>query len=124
MAVVGIGVDLVDVARFERALERTPALKDRLFGAHDLARPLPVHSLAARFAAKEASLKALGGHIRGFSWHDIQVSGEHNQPPHLVFSGGVAQAVQEQGITNHQVSLSHDAGLAIAFVMMEGETTS
>ncbi len=124
MAVVGIGVDLVDVARFERALDRTPALKDRLFGAHDLARPLPVHSLAARFAAKEASLKALGGHIEGFSWHDIQVSGGHNQPPRLVFSGGVARELHERGIENHQLSLSHDAGLAIAFVVMDQEMPS
>jgi holo-[acyl-carrier protein] synthase len=120
MAVVGIGVDVVDVARFERALERTPALKARLFGAQDLSRELPVYSLAARFAAKEATLKALGGNIPGFHWHDIQVSSEANQAPQLVLSGGVAAAVSQRGVTGHHLSLSHDAGVALAFVVMDG----
>jgi holo-[acyl-carrier protein] synthase len=121
MAVVGIGVDVVDVARFERALERTPALKQRLFGEEDLARELPIHSLAVRFAAKEATLKALGGNIPGFAWHDIQVSGNAHQPPYLVLQGGVANAVDSRGITGHHLSLSHDAGVAIAFVVMDRE---
>lgn len=124
MAIVGIGVDVVDVGRFERALERTPALKDRLFGDHDLARPLVSHSLAVRFAAKEAALKALGGNIPGFSWHDIQVTGEHHQPPRLVMSGGVAREMEARGVAHHHVSLSHDAGVAIAFVVLESAGAS
>lgn len=120
MAVMGVGVDVVDVERFRRALERTPALKGRLFGAVDLARDLPVHSLAARFAAKEASLKALGGHIAGFSWHDIQVGGEAQRPPELVLSGATASRVAQRGVLNSHLSLSHDGGLAIAFVVLEG----
>jgi holo-[acyl-carrier protein] synthase len=119
MAVVGVGVDVVDIERFERALSRTPALTDRLFGAIDLSRDLPAHSLAARFAAKEAALKALGGNIEGFSWHDIQVAGERNAPPTLVFAGGVAKIVTARGISGHHLSLSHDGGMAIAFVVVE-----
>ena len=59
--VLGVGVDLVDIARFERALTRTPRLKQRLFGDIDLLdSEISAQSLAARFAAKEAALKALG----------------------------------------------------------------
>jgi len=120
MAVMGIGVDVVDVERFRRALERTPALTGRLFGALDLERDLPAHSLAARFAAKEASLKALGGNIKGFSWHDIQVRGEAQRPPELVLSGVTATRAGERGVLRSHLSLSHDGGLAIAFVVLEG----
>jgi holo-[acyl-carrier protein] synthase len=120
MAVVGVGVDVVDVDRFRRALERTPALKTRLFGVRDLSRELAVHSLAARFAAKEATLKALGGNIAGFSWHDIQVVGEAQAPPTLELSGGAAAHANLLGVTRHNLSLSHDGGVAIAFVVMEG----
>jgi holo-[acyl-carrier protein] synthase len=119
MTVMGVGIDLVDIDRFERALARTPALIARLFGPIDQGRELATQSLAARFAAKEAALKALGGNIEGFGWHDIQVSGERNEPPSLVFAGGVAKALEARGISHHHVSLSHDGGMAIAFVVLE-----
>jgi len=122
MSVVGIGVDVVDVERFTRALERTPALKARLFGpSENTQRPLADHSLAARFAAKEATLKALGGHIPGFTWHDIVVTGEHLQPPGLELRGGIKEAAKGQGISRSHLSLSHDAGVAMAFVVLESE---
>lgn len=117
MAVWGIGVDVVDVERFERALHRTPALRGRLFG--DAARDLPAHSLAARFAAKEAALKAFGGNIRGFSWLDIQVAGERGERPTLVLGGAVADHAAKNGVASTHLSLSHDAGVAIAFVVLE-----
>ena len=119
--VVGIGVDLVDVERFERALTRTPKLRDRLFGSSDLTREnLSAQSFAARFAAKEATLKALGGHLRGFSWHDIQVTGEAGQPPTLVLAGAALARARERGASSWHLSLSHDKGMALAFVVMEG----
>ena len=117
MTVLGVGVDIVDIARFESALARTPALRSRLFGPSDVDRP--AHSLAARFAAKEAVLKALGGHIPGFSWHDIQVSGEPLQRPDIGLSGGTQRVARERGVTHHHLSLSHDGGMAIAFVVAE-----
>ena len=119
--VVGIGVDLVDVERFERALTRTPKLRDRLFGSLDLSRQdLSAQSFAARFAAKEATLKALGGNLQGFSWHDIQVTGETGQPPTLVMTGAALARARERGASSWHLSLSHDKGMALAFVVMEG----
>jgi len=135
MTVLGVGVDIVDIERFTRALERTPALRARLFGpvdtqpqdlaAQDLAaQDLAGQSLAARFAAKEATLKALGGNISGFSWHDIQVTGERGQQPKLVLSGGVARRAALSGVTTTHLSMSHDGGMAIAFVVVDGEPRS
>ena len=119
--VVGIGVDLVDIERFERALARTPRLHERLFGDTDTAREnLSAHSLAARFAAKEATLKALGGNISGFSWYDIQVAGDAGSPPSLVLAGATLARAGEKGATSWHLSLSHDRGMAVAFVVMEG----
>jgi holo-[acyl-carrier protein] synthase len=121
MSVVGVGVDVVDVARFARALARTPALKNRLFSEPERnARQLADHSLAARFAAKEAALKALGGHIPGFTWHDIAVTGEHLQPPTISLSGGTQEFAQQRGVAKMHLSVSHDAGVAIAFVVCDG----
>ncbi len=125
MTVLGVGVDLLDIERFGRALERTPALRQRLFGPLDISpEDLGTQSLAARFAAKEALLKALGGNIPGFSWHDIQVTGERGQQPKLVLSGGVAKRAAHSGVTATHLSLSHDAGMAIAFVVVDGEASS
>ena len=122
MSVVGVGVDLVDIERFSRALQRTPALRTRLFSDVEIeGRELTTQSLAARFAAKEAALKALGGHIEGFGWHDIRVDGDPGQPPTLVLSGGVARRASTRGVTSTHLSLSHDGGVAIAFVVLDGQ---
>ena len=122
--VIGIGVDVVDVERFGRALQRTPALKKRLFGfldtAHSGSGRAEVLSLAARFAAKEATLKALGGNIPGFSWQDVQVSREPGHAPTLAVSGGVQARATELGVVSWHVSLSHDGPVAIAFVIASG----
>jgi holo-[acyl-carrier protein] synthase len=116
MAIVGVGVDVVDLARFERALARTPRLIDRLFAADE--RALPLRSLASRFAAKEALLKALGDTV-GARWHDMRVVSDVEGNPDLVVSGRVAEIVAARGIASLHVSLSHDAGVAIAFVVAE-----
>ena len=122
--VIGIGVDVVDVERFARALERTPALKARLFGSFDVqdigSGKTEVLSLAARFAAKEATLKALGGNIPGFSWHDVQVSRDPGHAPTLSVTGGADARAREKGITAWHLSMSHDGPVAIAFVVASG----
>jgi holo-[acyl-carrier protein] synthase len=115
--IVGIGVDIVDVARFERSLTRTPALRDRLFAASEQ-RPAAA-SLAARFAAKEALIKAVGDST-GFRWHDMVVGTDEHGRPTLVTSGEVARVLAVRGITDVHLSLSHDGGLACAFVVAEG----
>ncbi|MFB2585623.1 holo-ACP synthase [Herbiconiux liukaitaii] len=114
--IVGVGVDMVDVARFERSLERTPRLRDRLFAPGE--RGLPLRSLAARFAAKEALIKAVG-HSAEFRWHDMEVVSDEHRNPGFALSGGVAAAVAGIGASRVHLSLTHDGGHAMAFVVAE-----
>jgi holo-[acyl-carrier protein] synthase len=120
--IVGIGVDLVDVARFERAASRTPRLLDRLFAEseqHPQGRDMPLRSLAARFAAKEALIKAIGD-SDGVRWHDIRVVSNELRNPSFELSGRIAEVAKERGIATFHLSMSHDADLAIAYVIAEG----
>lgn len=112
----GVGVDVVDLARFERTLERTPELRSRLFTPAEAA--LTVERLAARFAAKEAFVKALRAPA-GLSWQDIEVVLDEHGAPALVLTGRAAARVEELGITRVHVSLSHDTSVATAFVVAE-----
>jgi holo-[acyl-carrier protein] synthase len=114
--IVGIGVDLVDIPRFERSLVRTPRLLERLFAVSE--RPLRPHSLAARYAAKEALIKALGG-SDGVHWTEIEIRSEPSGRPRFALSGSTADVVAARGITALHLSLSHDAGLATAYVVAE-----
>jgi holo-[acyl-carrier protein] synthase len=115
--IVGVGIDVVDVERFGQTLERTPALRDRLFT--DEERSLPLNSLAARFAAKEALAKALGAPA-GLEWHDATVRKDADGRPHLVIGGTVAARAEALGVHAWHLSLSHDAGIASAVVVAEG----
>ncbi|MCR2824277.1 holo-ACP synthase [Microbacterium sp. zg.Y909] len=114
--IVGIGVDLVDIPRFERSLERTPRLAERLFSPAE--RLLPPRSLAARYAAKEALIKALGG-SDGVHWTEIEITPEPSGRPWFTLTGSTAAVVADRGITALHLSLSHDAGLATAYVVAE-----
>lgn len=114
--IVGIGVDLVDIARFSAALERTPRLRERVFTGAEAG--LSVPSLAARFAAKEAVAKALGA-PPGLSHRDAEVrTGAHGRPE-LHVTGRAAEVAAGLGVTRWHLSLSHDGGLAIAYVVAE-----
>lgn len=117
MAVLGVGVDVCDVARFEESLRRTPALLTTLFT--DGERELPAQSLAARFAAKEALAKALGA-PGGMAWHDAEVVREASGRPVFVLRGSVLAVADGLGATGVHLSLTHDAGIASAFVVLEG----
>ena len=114
--IVGIGVDLVDIARFERTLERTPRLLPRLFSAAEQTRS--PRSLAARYAAKEALIKALGG-SDGVHWTEIEITPEESGRPWFTLTGSTAAVIAERGITALHLSMSHDAGFATAFVVAE-----
>jgi holo-[acyl-carrier protein] synthase len=114
--IVGVGIDVVDVARFERTLERAPGLLERLFNESE--RRLPPRSLAARFAAKEAVAKALGAPV-GLRWVDVTVVREPSGAPRLEVTGTVAARAAELGVHRWHVSLSHDAGIAGAVVIAE-----
>jgi len=115
--IVGVGIDVVDLARFEAALARTESLARRLFTEGE--RGLPVRSLAARFATKEALAKALGA-PRGLHWTDAEVVVGAGGRPHLEVRGTVAVAAARLGVTHWHISLSHDAGIASAVVIAEG----
>ncbi len=115
--IIGVGIDVVDVARFGETLERTPALRRRLFTDEESG--LALNSLAARFAAKEALAKAFGAPV-GLQWHDVTVRRGEDGRPHLVTSGTVRARADALGVNSLHVSLSHDAGVASAVVVAEG----
>jgi len=116
--IVGVGIDVVDVDRFGRQLDRAPGLLNRLFTESE--QDLPVRSLAARFAAKEAIAKALGAPV-GLRWTDVTVVREPSGAPRLEVCGTVAARAQELGVDRFHLSLSHDAGIASAVVIAESK---
>ena len=116
MPIIGVGIDVVDIDRFVRSLERTPALRARLFTDAEASRPSA--SLAARFAAKEAIAKALGAPV-GMAWHDAEIVSEETGRPRFEIRGTVAAQADALGVHHVHVSLSHDAGIASAVVVLE-----
>lgn len=109
----GIGIDVVDIARFQESLERTTGLREKLFTESE--RTHGPASLAARFAAKEALYKALSP-SHGLPWHDAEVINHENGRPDFLFRGEIADLID--GASVH-LSLSHDAGIASAMVVIE-----
>lgn len=114
--ILGVGIDVCGIERFAETLARTPSLGDRLFTPRERERPLA--SLAARFAAKEALAKALGAPA-GLLWHDAEVLTETGGRPVLHLHGTVLDAAEALGASRWHVSLSHDAGVATAIVLLE-----
>ncbi len=112
-----IGIDLLEIARLERALQRRERLAERLFTDAELAaarsRRRPGRHLAARFAAKEAAIKALRV---GVPPRQIEVEGGGNKPPRLRLHGKAAAAAREQGV-DLEVSLTHSHDMAGAVVL-------
>lgn len=117
MGIVGVGIDVVDIERFGAAMERAPRLRERLFT--DAERVLPLRSLAARFAAKEALAKALGA-PEGMRWQDAEVCSGADRRPRIEARGTVRARLDQLGIAAVHLSLSHDAGIASAVVVAEG----
>lgn len=127
--IIAVGTDLVDVTRLEARLRRTPSLAARLLTDGELAACAGrTESLAARLAAKEAVLKALGGALaeageaepRDWSFQEIEVHGGRGTAPALRLSGVTASTADRVGVRRWCLSLAHDAGLAQAFVVAEG----
>jgi holo-[acyl-carrier protein] synthase len=119
----GIGIDAVDIERFRTALERTPQLRNRLFTHEELqsvsAKSDPASSLAARFAVREATMKALGVGLGAFDLHDVSVTKLNSGQPTLRIEGRAKQLADARGITSWQVSISHTDSVAIAVVAAE-----
>ncbi|MER7201281.1 holo-ACP synthase [Streptomyces sp. CB01635] len=121
--IIGVGIDVAEIERFEASLARTPGMAERLFVDRELllssGERRGVASLAARFAAKEALAKALGAPA-GLRWTDAEVCVEASGQPRLRVTGTVAAAAEKLGVRSWHVSLSHDAGIASAVVIAEG----
>lgn len=117
----GVGVDAVDVARFRQAAERRPRLLERVFDPAEVAYAGEGKNrwerLAARFAAKEAIVKAAGG-FRGAAWSDIVVGGRLNQPPPVMVRGPLGRWMEERGL-EVLVSLTHERTLAVAVAVLQ-----
>jgi len=117
--VTGIGLDLLEIDRLERALARRPRLALRLFteGERDFAaeRAEPARHLAVRFCAKEAVAKALA--LRDGDWHDVEVLGGGDAPPSVRLSGRAARRADELGV-EVLVSLTHSKGMAGAVALL------
>ncbi|MEU3352604.1 holo-ACP synthase [Streptomyces sp. NPDC037389] len=120
--IVGVGIDVAEIDRFDAALQRTPGMADRLFVERELYLPSGerrgIASLAARFAAKEALAKALGA-PPGLLWTDAEVVTAASGQPSLVVTGTVAARAEAMGVRSWHISLSHDAGVASAVVIAE-----
>jgi holo-[acyl-carrier protein] synthase len=121
--IIGVGIDVVEIDRFEESLRRTPGLAERLLTEDERhlpsGEPRGIASLAARFAAKEALAKALAAPA-GLRWSDARVVTEDSGRPRLEVTGTVAARADELGVRGWHVSLSHDAGVASAVVIAEG----
>lgn len=123
--IAGIGTDLASVARFERLLAEKRPVIDRLFTederAYALVKRSPAPYLAARFAAKEAFLKALGLGLRqGISWQDMAVERNELGKPSLKLSGKAGAIFAERKLSALHLSYSHDGDYAFATVILEG----
>src|ERR1051325_5858462 len=125
--IVGTGVDITEVPRIKASVERFgQRFLSRVFTPEELryclAKPNAAERLAARFAAKEAGLKAIGTGLRhGITWQDVEVVRMPGQRPILKFSGQAAEFAARLGCKRTHLSLSHTADQAIAHVILEGE---
>jgi len=123
--IVSIGIDIIEVARIREVLRRTPRFAERVFTAAERAYcdsrgSVAAQHYAARFAAKEAALKALQtGWRGGISWQDVEVHASENGAPYLTFSGEAEQWFQKSGATQGHLSIAHTTEHAIAEVILE-----
>ena len=123
--IVGIGTDVTSLERIRELMERHgERFMKRIFTAKERkyceAFKDPVPHLAARFAAKEAAYKALGG-IGPIRWTQMEISNDDRGKPLLSFQKEVEKIAQEAGVVRTHVTLAHDAGVAVANVVLEGE---
>lgn len=126
MNILGLGFDATDIPRVAEVFERYGSrFLERVFTAGEIAyctrRRNPVPHLAARFAAKEAGMKALGtGHSRGVLWRDLEVV-RLSGPPQLRLHGGAAARAERMGVRSSLLTITHSEALAMAQVLLLGE---
>ena len=129
-SVVGVGVDVISIERVAGSVERQPGILERLFTSEERtviargrSREAAHRSMAGRFAAKEAVMKALGVGLGEVDFADIEVIGGRGQAPSVVLHGRAKQRAELLGTAGISLSMSHDAGLAIAFAVASREST-
>ncbi|WP_438000516.1 holo-ACP synthase [Sorangium sp. So ce185] len=123
--IVGFGIDLCNIGRIARAIDRHQGgFEKRLFTEQERdycrGRASPAQHFAARFAAKEALFKALGG-PSGLSWHELEVVSDEHGSPRIRLSGAAREAARRRGARQFHVSLTHEKDTAAALVIAEGD---
>jgi holo-[acyl-carrier protein] synthase len=118
--IVGLGVDICEIARMERALARHPTMRERVFTSSEIAycdsKARPAESYAGRFAAREATSKAIRGY-RGKRWHDISVGRAPSGAPNIVLEGYAKVRADALGITQVLITFTHEKTSAVAFAV-------
>jgi holo-[acyl-carrier protein] synthase len=118
--IVGLGVDICEIDRMDRALVRHPSMRDRVFTPEERAycdgRARPAESYAARFAAREAVIKALGGYRRK-RWQDISVSRHASGAPSIVLAGNAKVRADDLGISSVLITFTHERSLSLALAV-------
>jgi holo-[acyl-carrier protein] synthase len=118
--IVGLGVDLCEIARMERAISRHPTFRDRVFTPEEIAycdsRARPAESYAGRFAAREATIKALGGY-GGRRWQDISVTRHPSGAPAIRLDGNAKRRADALGVTEVLITFTHEKTNAVAFAV-------
>lgn len=123
--IVGIGIDIIEVARIREVLQRTPRFRDRVFTSSERAYcdgrgAVAAQHYAARFAAKEATLKALQtGWRGGIGWQDVEIASRDSGAPYLILNGLVLELFNSSGATAAHLSMSHTSEHALAEVILE-----
>jgi holo-[acyl-carrier protein] synthase len=123
--IISIGIDIIEVARVREVLARTPRFAERVFTSAERAYcnsrgAAAAQHYAARFAAKEAALKAFQtGWRGGISWQDVEIASRESGAPYLIFHGLVQELFEKSGATAAHLSLSHTSEHAIAEVVLE-----
>ena len=123
--ITGIGTDLIEIVRIQRAIEKNPHFMERVYTANEIAycqRKKNVwQSFAARFAAKEAVSKALGTGIGPVGLMEIEIVNAENGQPKVVLHGKALQLAADRNIQRVHISLSHSEAYAMATAVLEGE---
>jgi holo-[acyl-carrier protein] synthase len=118
--IVGLGVDICEIARIERALARHPTMRERVFTPEEIAycdgKARPAESYAGRFAAREATIKALGGY-RGRHWQDISVTRAPSGAPAIRLEGNAKRRADGLGVDQVLVTFTHEKTNAVAFAV-------
>lgn len=124
MAIVGIGTDIVEIARIEKQLVKSDRLAKRVLTPNEFSvfenHGFPGRFLAKRFAAKEAAVKAIGNGIgNGVSFQHVEIVNRDNGQPYLVFSGEMQRLCEVRGVTHSHISISDEQHYAMATVILE-----